>query len=162
MIHIGCSSPGTIPICVVTSKHQKISLLPFLLTQWISFHSMMPFLFIPSPLDCIPLLNCCKGTGERNDVVILLPKFGDGVGKMATILFLPFGLKTAGAALRSHLEECMENMEQASCHVNPDHQLKPMVKIGDRVAYYSCILYYEYDIFCIHHDANSFYLGASY
>ena len=66
-----------------------------------------------------------------------------------------YGLKSGGAALRSHLDRCMESMCYQSCKADPDLWLEPEVRPEDGVKYYSYILCYVDDILCIHHNADS-------
>ena len=82
------------------------------------------------------------------------PEFGKDARKTAVIVRAFYGLKSAGAAFRSHLARCMESMGYWSCKVDPDLWLKPEITLEDGVKYYSYIFCYVYDILCIHHNAD--------
>ena len=83
------------------------------------------------------------------------PEFGKDAGKTAVIVRALYGLKSAGAAFRSHLARCMESMGYQSCKADPDLWLKSEIRPEDGVKYYSYILCYVDDILCIHHNADS-------
>ena len=73
-------------------------------------------------------------------------EFGKDAGKTAVIVRALYGLKSVGAAFRSHLAKCMEFMGYQSCKANPDLWLKPEQRPEDGVKYYSYILCYVDDI----------------
>ena len=52
--------------------------------------------------------------------ITLSPEFGKDARKTLVIVKALYGLKSAGAALRSHLARCMESLEYDSCKTNPD------------------------------------------
>ena len=66
-----------------------------------------------------------------------------------------YGLKSSGAAFRSHLAKCMESLGNASCKTDLDLWLKPEIRPEDGVQYYSDLLHYVDDILCIHHKADN-------
>ena len=53
------------------------------------------------------------------------PEFGKDASKTALIVRALYGLKSAGAAFRSHFARCMEFMGYELCKVDPDLWLKP-------------------------------------
>ena len=83
------------------------------------------------------------------------PKFSKDAGKIAVIIRALYGLKSAGAAFRSHLTKCMESLRYQSCKADPDLWLKPEIRPEDGVKYYSYLLCYVDDILCIHHNADA-------
>ena len=82
------------------------------------------------------------------------PEFGKDARKNAVIIRALYGLKSAGAAFRSHLAKCMEPLGY-SCKADLDLWLKPEIRSEDGVKCYSYLLCYVDDILCIHHNANS-------
>ena len=48
------------------------------------------------------------------------PEFSKDAGKTAVIVRASYGLKSAGAAFRSHLAQCMESLGYESCKADPD------------------------------------------
>ena len=50
----------------------------------------------------------------------LYPEFNKDVNKTGTILRALYGLKSAGAAFRSHLNGCMEFIEYEPCKADPN------------------------------------------
>jgi hypothetical protein len=47
-------------------------------------------------------------------------EFGDDAGKHALIVIALYGLKSAGAAFRNHLAECMKHLGWSPFHANRD------------------------------------------
>ena len=86
---------------------------------------------------------------------VLGPEFGPDAGKRAVIVRALYGLKSAGAAFRAHLAQCMRDMGYTSCRADPDLWYKPMTRPHDDYQYYAYILCYVDDILVIHHDAMS-------
>ena len=82
------------------------------------------------------------------------PEFGKDAGKTAVIFRALYGLKSAGAAFRSHLARCMESLEYQSCKADLDLWLKEEIKPEDGVKYYSYLLCCVDDILFIHHNAR--------
>eukprot|EP00957_Ditylum_brightwellii_P060277 4577832-Ditylum_brightwellii.AAC.1 len=74
---------------------------------------------------------------------------------MAVVVRALYGLKSAGAAFRAHLGDCMKGLGYRPCLADPDLWMKPMVRPCDGVEYYSYILCYVDDILVIHHDSHS-------
>ena len=56
------------------------------------------------------------------------PEFGKGAGKTAVIVRALYGLKSEGAAFRSHLARCMESMGYQSCKADSNLWLKPELR----------------------------------
>ena len=83
------------------------------------------------------------------------PEFGKDAGKSAVIVRALYGLKSAGAAFKSHLARCMESLGYQSCKADLDFWFKPEIRPEDGVKYYSYLLCYVDDILCIHHNADS-------
>ena len=65
-----------------------------------------------------------------------------------------YGTKSAGAAFRNHLADCMLNMGYDSCKADPDVWLKECVR-PDGTRYYGYILLYVDDALCINQDATA-------
>lgn len=85
---------------------------------------------------------------------VLGPEFGLDAGKNAIITRSIYGTRTAAAAFRNHLADCMEHIGYKSCKADPDLWMKPKVR-DDGFEYYSYILLYVDDALCIDHDPMS-------
>ena len=83
---------------------------------------------------------------------VLGPEFGLDCGKKALVVRALYGLKSAGAAFRNHLADCMNHLGYKSCMADPDLWYKAEVRLSDGFKYYSYILLYVDDVLCIHHD----------
>ena len=83
------------------------------------------------------------------------PEFGKDAEKTAVIDRALYGLKSAGAAFKSHLAKCMESLGYQSCKANQDLWLKPEIRPEDKVKYNSYLLCYVDDILCIHHNVDT-------
>ena len=83
----------------------------------------------------------------------LSSEFSKDTRKNAVIVRALHGLKSVGAAFRSHLARCMESMGYQSCKADLDLWLKSEIIPEDGVKYYSYLLCYVADILCIHHNA---------
>ena len=57
---------------------------------------------------------------QKNIWTVLGPEFGADAGKKAIAVCAIYGLKSYGAALRNHLEDCMRHMGYKSCMADPD------------------------------------------
>ena len=84
------------------------------------------------------------------------PEFGVDKGKKALIVRAMHGHRSAGAAFRNHLAECMRTLGYRSCLADQDvwykgHDTRP----EDGFRYYSYILLYVNDVLCINHDAQT-------
>ena len=86
---------------------------------------------------------------------ILGPEFGEDAGKRAVIVRALYGLKSAGAAFRNHLADCMRTLGYLPCKADPDLWLKAELRPSDNHKYYSYMLLYVDDALCIHHDAQT-------
>ena len=86
---------------------------------------------------------------------ILGPEFGQDSGKKALVVRALYGLKSAGAAFRNHLADCMHFLGYKSCLADPDLWLKAEINPANNNRYYSYILLYVDDVLCIHHDGES-------
>jgi hypothetical protein len=80
-------------------------------------------------------------------------EFGSEAGKRAIVVRSLYGLKSAGAAFRNHLADCMRHLGWQSCMADQDLWLRPEVKPEDGHKYYAYALLYVDDILVIHHDA---------
>ena len=58
---------------------------------------------------------------------ILGPEFGDDAGKKAIVVRALYGLKSAGAAFRNHLADCMRRLGWESCKADQDLWMKPEI-----------------------------------
>ena len=85
---------------------------------------------------------------------VLGEEFGEDKGKVGVIVRALYGTKSAGAAFRNHLADCMLNMGYDSCKADPDVWLKECVR-PDGTRYYGYILLYVDDALCINHDATA-------
>ena len=83
------------------------------------------------------------------------PEFDKDATKTAVIVGALYGLKSTGAAFRSHLAKCIESLGNESCKTDPDLWLKPEVRPEDVVQFYSYLLCNVNDILCIHHNEDA-------
>ena len=86
---------------------------------------------------------------------VLGKEFGSDAGKTALIVRALYGLKSAGAAFRAHLADCMRHMGWQPCLADPDVWLRAETRPSDGFKYYAYCLMYVDDILSIHHDAKS-------
>ncbi len=88
---------------------------------------------------------------------LLGPEFGKDKGRKAIVVRALYGLKSAGAAFRSHLADCMRQLEYESNKADPDLWMKVCTwDTGNGTEkFYFYILIYVDDIFCIHNDPKS-------
>jgi hypothetical protein len=68
---------------------------------------------------------------------VLGPEFGIDAGKSAIIVHALYGLKSAGAASRTHLASFMRQMDYISCKVDPDLWYKAETRPADNFRYYA-------------------------
>ena len=85
---------------------------------------------------------------------VLGPEFGPDAVKRAIITRSLYGLKSAGAAFRNHLADCMRHLGWTSCLADPDVWFKEEVRPSDGFKYYAYALLYVDDALMIHHDAE--------
>ncbi|KAL7461107.1 hypothetical protein ACHAXS_003421, partial [Conticribra weissflogii] len=83
---------------------------------------------------------------------LLGPEFGKDKGRKAIVVRALYGLKSAGAAFRSHLADCMRQLGYESNKADPDLWMKVCTRQTEHgpEKYYSYILVYVDDILCIH------------
>ena len=86
---------------------------------------------------------------------ILGHEFGEDAGKRAIIVRSLYGLKSAGAAFRNHLADCMRHLGWTSCLADPDVWIKAEVRPSDGFKYYAYALLYVDDALIVHHDAET-------
>ena len=86
---------------------------------------------------------------------IIGPEFGQDSGKKALVVRALYGLKSAGAAFRNHLADCMNFLKYKSCLADSDLWYKAEINPANNLKYYSHVLLYVDDVLCIHHDGES-------
>jgi hypothetical protein len=82
-------------------------------------------------------------------------EFGDDTGKRTLIVRALYGLKSASAAFRNHLAECMKHLGWEPCRADRDLWMKAETRPKDGVRYWAYILIYVDDILCVHHDPGT-------
>ena len=82
-------------------------------------------------------------------------EFSKDAEKTAVIIIALSGLKSAGAAFRSHLAKCMEPLGCQPCKTDPDLWFKPEIRPENEVKYYSSLLCYVNGILCTQHNADA-------
>jgi hypothetical protein len=80
-------------------------------------------------------------------LIVLGTEFGDDAGKRALIVWALYGLKSAGAAFRNHLAECMTHLGWKPCRTNRDRWMKAETHTDDGVLHWAYILIYVDNIF---------------
>ena len=105
--------------------------------------------------SCNSLNNYVQASITEKVLTTLGPKFGKDARKTALIVNALYGLKSAGAAFRSHLAMCMESLGYQSCKADPNLWLKPEIRPEDGVTYYSYLLCNVDYILCIHHNVDA-------
>jgi hypothetical protein len=83
------------------------------------------------------------------------PEFGNDAGKWALIVRALYGLKSAGAAFRKHLAECMKHLGWEPFRADRDLWMKAEARPNDGVRYWAYKLIYVDDIVCVHHDPGT-------
>ena len=83
------------------------------------------------------------------------PEFGAACGKTAIVVRSLYGLKSAGASFRNHLEDCMRHLGWKSCVADQDLWMKAETRPSDEHTYYAYALLYVDDILIVHHNAES-------
>ncbi len=86
---------------------------------------------------------------------VLGQEFGIDAGNSAIIVHTLYGLKSAGAAFRTHLASFMRQMGYTSCKADPDLWYKAETRPADNFRYYVYILCYVDNILCTHHNPMS-------
>ena len=80
------------------------------------------------------------------------PEFGQNQGKRAFIVRALYGLKSAGAAFRAHLADCMHTLGFKPCLADPDVWMKLSTRPEDNFQYYTYVLLYVDDVLVVSHD----------
>jgi hypothetical protein len=83
---------------------------------------------------------------------IVGPEFGEDAGKKALIVRALYCLKSAGAAFRNHLTECMKHLGWKYCRADRDLWSKRQKRPEEGFEYWAYILIYVDDILCVHHN----------
>jgi hypothetical protein len=83
------------------------------------------------------------------------PEFGDDSGKRALIVRISYGLKSAGAAFRNHISECMNHLDWKPCRTDCDILMKSERHPEDGVMYWAYIFIYVDDVLCVNHDPGT-------
>jgi hypothetical protein len=86
---------------------------------------------------------------------VLGPEFGDDAGKRALIVRALYGLKSAGAAFRNHLDECMRHLGCHPCCADMELWMKAETSPDDGVLYWDYIFIYVDKILYVNHDPGS-------
>jgi hypothetical protein len=86
---------------------------------------------------------------------VLGPEIGDDPGNRALIVRALYGLKSAGAAFRNRVAECMKHLGWEPCRADRDLWMKAETRPNDGVRYWAYILIYVDDILCVHHDPGT-------
>ena len=81
------------------------------------------------------------------------PKFGHLEGKVMIVKKALYGLKSSGAAFRSHLTDTLDSIGFKGSLANPDVWMRPATRPTGET-YYEYILCYVDVILCISHDAR--------
>ena len=81
-------------------------------------------------------------------------EFGKNKDKTAIIVRALYGLASSGASFRNHVADCMCLLGYKSCLADPDLWYKAYVRKEDNYKYYSYVLLYVDDCFCIHCSAE--------
>jgi hypothetical protein len=98
---------------------------------------------------------CLMAPINKKVWTVLGQEFGDDAGKRALIVVALYGMKSAGAAFRNHLAECMKHLGWQPCRSDRDLWMKAETRPDDGVLYWAYILIYVDDILCVHHDPGS-------
>ena len=93
-------------------------------------------------------------TNRENVWTVLGPEFGENAGESAIIVRALSGLKSVGASLRAHFAQSIWELGYESYKIDPDLWLKSKTRPEDKFEFYSYMLFYVYDIFCINDDPN--------
>jgi hypothetical protein len=86
---------------------------------------------------------------------VLGPEFVDDSGKRVLIVRALYGLKSAGAAVSNHLDECMKHLGWNPFRADRDLLMKAETRPDDGVLYWAYIVIYVDDILCVHHDIGA-------
>ena len=88
-----------------------------------------------------------------NILTVLGPDFGADVRKKTMIFCVLYALKSSRVTFRNYLADCMHHMGYKYYMADQYLWLKHEVRPSNGFEYYSYILCYVEDIFCIHHDS---------
>ena len=82
------------------------------------------------------------------------PEFGEDKGKTFIVVRAIYGLKSSGAAYRSHLAKSLDEIGFKSSMTDPDVWYRASAK-PDGERYYEYMLVYVDDLLCVGHDAKA-------
>jgi len=85
---------------------------------------------------------------------VLGPEFGPDAGKKAIAIRALYGLKSAGAAFRNHMADCMATLGYKPCKADPDLWMKPATRDSGET-YWTYVLFYVDDCLAIDVDATA-------
>ncbi len=80
-------------------------------------------------------------------------EFGSHAGEFIIIVRALYGLKSSGAAWRSHLALTLTSLGYTSCLADPDVWFRGATKL-DGTAYYEYLLVYVDDMLIVSHEPN--------
>jgi len=114
-------------------------------------------MFLIAALNDLQILSADIGNAylnapNREKVYAIAGKeFGSKAGQLVIIVRALYGLKSAGAAWRSHLASSLIALGYQSCLADPDIWMRPAVK-NDNSEYYEYLAIYVDDTLCISSD----------
>ena len=86
---------------------------------------------------------------------VLDQEFVKDYERKAILVWSLYGFKSAGAAFRNHLADCMNHLVFLPYPNDLDLWMKPMVRPENGFEYYANLLIYVENLMVIHHDADS-------
>jgi hypothetical protein len=91
---------------------------------------------------------------EEKVYAIAGPEFGEDEGKLAIIVRALYGLKSSGAAWRSHFAATLRDIGFIPSYADPDMWYREAVT-REGFEYYEYVLVYVDDILCISEDPST-------
>ena len=86
--------------------------------------------------------------------MVLGSEFTDNAGTYVIIVRALYSLQSEGPLFRAHLAKCVQELRHESHDADPDLWMKAEFRLEDKLEYYTYILCYVDDTFCIHHDPD--------